>query len=350
KLVVDHLGAAWTGDYTAAGVGAIALDVNNLVAAPLTIRLAFQPPPGVAGGGSWITPGIVVPALSGWTTLEFRIQAGDLIAPIDAVATDAAATLAGVGRLRILHAAGETFRGDPILGQLDIDNIEALPRPITVGQFDDFEDGTTQGWVVGTGFGVTPLVPPASVPDAGPTGLGDDALRLTGIGGFGPGGKLVVDNHDAAWTGDYTAAGVGAILLDVNNLVAAPLTIRLALQPPPGVVGGGTWITPGIVVPAVDPELSGWTTLEFAIQAGDLIMPIDAVATDAAATLAGVGGLRILHAAGDTFRGDVIAGQLDIDNIEAVPEPSVALVSATSLATLCALRVARRACDGRRRT
>ena len=219
---------------------------------------------------------------------------------------------------------------------------------IVVGQLDDFQDGTTQGWTAGTGPSPigTPPVPPANAMGAGPAGLGDDALRLTGIGGIGPGSKLVVDHLGAAWTGDYTAAGVGAIALDVNNLVAMPLTIRLAFQPPPGVAGGGSWITPGIVVPA----LSGWTTLEFRIQAGDLIAPIDAVATDAAATLAGVGRLRILHAEGDTLRGDPILGQLDIDNIEAVPEPSVALVSATSLATLCALRVARRACDGRRRT
>ena len=344
KLVVDHLGAAWTGDYTAAGVGAIRLNVNNLVASPLTIRLALEPPSGVAGGGIWITPGEVVPALSGWTTLEFRIQAGDLIAPIDDVASDAAATLANVGRLRILHAAGNTFRGDPIAGQLDIDNVEALPRPITVGQLDDFQDGTTQGWAVGTGFGVVPPVPPANAMGVGPAGLGDDALRLTGIGGVGPGSKLVVDNLDAAWTGDYTAAGVGAIVIDVNNLVAAPLTIRLALEPPPGGAGGGTWITPGSVVPV----LSGWTTLEFGIEAGDLIAPVDAVATDAAATLADVGRLRILHAAGDTFRGDSIMGQLDIDNIEAVPEPSAALAAFASLATLCALRVVRLARGTRR--
>ena len=111
-----------------------------------------------------------------------------------------------------------------------------------------------------------------------------------------------------------------------------------------GGAGGGTWITPGSVVPV----LSGWTTLEFGIEAGDLIAPVDAVATDAAATLADVGRLRILHAAGDTFRGDSIMGQLDIDNIEAVPEPSAALAAFASLATLCALRVVRLARGTRR--
>ena len=68
-----------------------------------------------------------MPALSGWLTLYFLIEASDLL-PGDIDAIDAATTLADVGLLRIHHAVGDEFRADTFPGQLYFDNIE-VPEP-----------------------------------------------------------------------------------------------------------------------------------------------------------------------------------------------------------------------------
>lgn len=44
-------------------------------------------------------------------------------------------------------------------------------RAIVVGQIDDFQDGSTQGW---GGYAV-----PTNVPTGGPSGAGDKYLKLT---------------------------------------------------------------------------------------------------------------------------------------------------------------------------
>lgn len=191
---------------------------------------------------------------------------------------------------------------------------------VSVGNLDDFQDATTQGWVAALGVGLPP-VPPAVVADAGPTGAGDFALRLTGTGSpLGAGGKLVVNNVDSRWIGDYTAAGVGGLVVDVNNPNAVPLTLRVGIDEPPLVTVGGRWVTDGVVVPA----MSGWVTLVFSLDPADLL-PGDAQAIDASATLANVGVIRLIHSPAANYQGEPIAGQLDVDDVEAVPEPSLLL-------------------------
>jgi hypothetical protein len=78
----------------------------------------------------------------------------------------------------------------------------AVADPI-VDQVDDFEDGTTQGWIVNL-LGMAPPPPgalPINVPTGGPGGLGDNFLRLASLGGNGPGSRLVVINLAPRWTG-----------------------------------------------------------------------------------------------------------------------------------------------------
>lgn len=192
---------------------------------------------------------------------------------------------------------------------------------ITAGQIDDYQNGTTQSWVEGLN-GALPPVPPAVVANAGPDGAGDFALRLTAIGvAVGPGGKLVVNNNQSRWTGSYTAAGVNGIILDVRNPNAFPVTIRVGVDgPTPPAATGGRWITHGVALPAS----SGWRTLTFALRAQDLL-PGDAGATSAATTLANVAAIRIMHAPTATWQGAVVTGQLELDSVEALPEPSLAL-------------------------
>jgi len=195
---------------------------------------------------------------------------------------------------------------------------ERSAAQIAVGTFDGFQDGTTQGWVASLGFGIPP-VPPAAIANAGPTGAGDFALRLTATGSpNGAGGKLVVNNVDSRWTGDYAAAGVDAIMVDVNNPNAFPLTIRVGISESPSVSPSGLWVTQGAVVPAS----SGWVTLSLSLSPDDLL-PADGLALDANVTLANVGVIRLLHTEAVNYRGEAIAALLDVDNVEAVPEPSL---------------------------
>jgi hypothetical protein len=191
---------------------------------------------------------------------------------------------------------------------------------IAVGQIDGFQDGTTQNWVEGVG-GAIPPIPPAVVANAGPNGAGDFALRLTATGAVvGPGGKLVVNNVQTRWQGNYTAAGVNGIMLDVRNPNAFPVTMRIGIDGPAIGTTGGRWISAGVAVAAT----SGWQTLTFSLVPQDLL-PGDLAATSAATTLSNVGLLRVMHAPTATWQGAVVTGQLDLNDIEALPEPTLGL-------------------------
>lgn len=75
---------------------------------------------------------------------------------------------------------------------------------VTVDQVDTFEDGTTQGWVVGL-LGSAHPAPPINVPTNGPAGAGDHFLQLTAVGGDFAGSRLTVINA-TQWGGNYVAA------------------------------------------------------------------------------------------------------------------------------------------------
>ena len=58
-----------------------------------------------------------------------------------------------------------------ILPTLAVCLIQApLASAITLDQVDNFEDGTTQGWLVGL-LGAPHPAPPANIPDGGPLGV-----------------------------------------------------------------------------------------------------------------------------------------------------------------------------------
>jgi len=100
----------------------------------------------------------------------------------------------------------------------------SVAEGITFGQLDDFQDGTVQGWVSGL-FNAHPPINVAG----GPGGAGDAFLQVEAHGGSGPGSKLVTFNQDQ-WRGDYLAAGVTAIRMDIKNFSDNALTIRLLAQ------------------------------------------------------------------------------------------------------------------------
>ncbi len=183
----------------------------------------------------------------------------------------------------------------------------ALAAAVTLGQVDDFQDGTLQGWASG---GPNPN-PPIVVADQGPDGAGDWALVATANGTGGAGGRLVIFNSDQ-WTGDYLAAGVIAVGLDLLNLGMNELTIRLTLRGPG--FGDDFSTRQAAVVPAAP---GSYQRVVLSVLPGDLEF-VGFGDGDVLATLADVTEVRILHAVLPARIGDIVAGQVAIDNITAV--------------------------------
>lgn len=290
---------------------------SYLIATPAFAALPGAPAPDVI-----VDPGEVPIFDLNGDTVSFGPYDSLTFGPVPTNGTDSIDEVSGVGPNTPTNYAGVSGSVDASGGGFAL---------------DDFQDGTTQGWVASLGFGVPP-VPPAAIADAGPMGAGDFALRVTGTGSpFGAGGKLVVNNVDARWTGDYPGSGVAGVVLDVNNPNAFPLRIRLGIAEPQGTSVGGRWVTQAITVPA----MSGWVVLEYSL-APEHLLPGDAVAPDVDTTLANVGVLRILHSEMPSYSGDAIAGQLDVDNVEAVPEPGLGLGLVVGSIALARLRGHRR--------
>ncbi len=128
RLVVNNVQPRWQGSYTVAGIHGILVDVRNPNTYAVTLRVGIDGPTLGTTGGRWVSPGIVVPATSGWRMLAFSLLPQDLL-PGDAAATSAATTLANVGVFRIMHAPTATWQGAVVTGQLSLNDVEALPEP-----------------------------------------------------------------------------------------------------------------------------------------------------------------------------------------------------------------------------
>lgn len=209
---------------------------------------------------------------------------------------------------------------------------------VVLGQTDTFEDGTTQGWIVNVlGLGVHPA-PPANVATGGPAGADDNFLLLTSIGGQAAGSRMTV-NNGAQWSGDYLAAGIGAISMSVNNLGTNDLFLRLLFEDPmAGPPTNLAFSTDPVIVAAG----TGWQSIVFPIAPTDLTA-LNGTVLDA---LTGTTLLRLYHSVAPGFPGDPIVAQLGVDNIQAqapIPEPGTwALMLAGLGAIGLAMRRARK--------
>lgn len=197
---------------------------------------------------------------------------------------------------------------------------------VTPGQIDDFEDGTTAGWRIGlSGPGE-----PVNVPTGGPGGAGDAYLLLTANGAAGPGAKLVAINTEQ-WAGDYPAAGVVAIEMELANLGATDLALRLYFEDVgPGAANNAAASTEPVIVPSG----SGWISAVFPVGAGDLT----SIDGDAALALANAAVLRLYHAPTAAFPGPTIAAQLGVDDVRAVPEAARAAASLAAITGVALLQ------------
>lgn len=192
---------------------------------------------------------------------------------------------------------------------------------IVFGQIDDFENGTTMGWANGVpGYVV-------NVNTGGPAGTNDNFLQLT-ADGVGQGGRLTTFNLQQ-WLGNYVVQGVTAIQLDLRNQGSTQLSIRLAFKSAntadaPGFLSQAIVLAPG----------SGWQRFSISLTAANMIrVGNPAVYNTFFST--GVADVRIINQVGTTtLNGDFVTGQIGIDNIRAVPEPTTVALLAGGLGLL----------------
>ncbi len=179
-------------------------------------------------------------------------------------------------------------------------------RAVTLGQVDDFQNGTTQGWGGSFTFNIA---------DAGPNGVGDNALRVNS-------NNRVVIINSTQWVGDYTAAGITQVLIDIRHDSAFPLEMRLGIAQ--GVFGkdgiGDTYVSAeSISVPGDN----AWHSITIPILAADLVPSFANTSDppDAAVALAGLTHLRILHNPDpNDFRGAQGTVEFFLDNIQVVSD------------------------------
>ena len=198
---------------------------------------------------------------------------------------------------------------------------------LTRGQTDSFA-GSTEAWFVGGGpGGGGHPTPPVRIPGGGPAGAGDSYLQIGSTGFAGPGSRLAASNI-TQWAGDYVAAGVQAIELDLSNLGTTDLTIRLLFEDLSGSAPFNVAASRAVFLPAG----SGWTHVRF----GTTLADLEAVHGDAAAALTGADVVRMFHstqeAPADLFPGEPISALLGVDNITAVPEPASVILMVLGLA------------------
>jgi autotransporter-associated beta strand protein len=189
---------------------------------------------------------------------------------------------------------------------------------ITALQVDTFQDGTTENWSGGAS--------PSNISDGGPIGAGDAYLKISS-GTFGGRNHLLTYNQ-MQWTGNYKAAGVAGIEMDLKNFGDASLPIRITIRESPGgQATPGYSSTNAFMLPA-DGQ---WHTAQFFLTAADLtaVNPFSQPLAPLSTVLADVEDIRLMSAAQPAIIGDSINAQIGIDNITALPTPPVAWTGAS---------------------
>ena len=146
-------------------------------------------------------------------------------------------------------------------------------------------------------------------------GANDNFMQMTSDG-MGSGGRLTAFNLNQ-WLGSYIAQGVTTVEIDLRNQGNVPLSIRLAFKTE------NVQVTPGYLsAPMLLPVGSGWLHFSISITAANLIA-VGGPAPYNTFFSGGFADFRIIHEVGTAnLNGDFVIGQLGIDNIRAVPEPT----------------------------
>jgi hypothetical protein len=190
----------------------------------------------------------------------------------------------------------------------------AAEAAVILGQLQTFDD--PHGWVIGAG----PVIQnPTAVPVllGGPGGPGDPYLSIVSTGAAGPGSRLSAQNF-GEWSGDYLAAGIDRIEMNVRNFGNTDVHLRLLFLELAPFPVNMAFSTQAIVVPAG----TDWTSIQFNITPGALTSPLGS----AAGALSNASELRIFHNPAPFFidgQMPAIAANVGVDNIRALaPEPA----------------------------
>ena len=125
----------WAGDYIAAGITSIEMDVNHISPGSDTVELRVL----IHGPGGIFASTSLAPSLAGdtWEHLPFGLTVADLTYVSDGT-NNLASTLSAVSRLQVRHDEPDATTNPPglhpphITATVGIDNIEAVPEPTTV--------------------------------------------------------------------------------------------------------------------------------------------------------------------------------------------------------------------------
>ncbi|MGB0775396.1 MAG: hypothetical protein ACPG32_07655 [Akkermansiaceae bacterium] len=155
----------------------------------------------------------------------------------------------------------------------------------------------------------------------------NQVLYVSSSGGSSAGSRLVVPNDSTAWIGDYTAAGITAVEMDLVNNSSSTLMMRLGIE---GGGPGNRWTSSSPVT------LNSSDRGRFRLEFSDLS---SAGGNDLSAALANVSQIRILHTTSTgEWKGDNVSASFIVDNITLVPEPSSLAFFLITAATLLPLR------------
>jgi|GEM_PF-2435601 len=175
---------------------------------------------------------------------------------------------------------------------------------------DDFEDGTTQGWING---GTSPN-PPTNIPTGGPLGADDNFIEEVSSGVGMQGSRWVMFNNEPRWLGNYTEQQVISIRFEAKNAGNTDLNLRVAMQ------GTGTRIatTEAFVLPTTQTD---WVLVDIPILEEDFTLISGGASI--ADVLLNVQEIRIVSSVAPDFIGDQIDAVGHIDNIQGMPILSV---------------------------
>jgi hypothetical protein len=194
-------------------------------------------------------------------------------------------------------------------------------RAIALNQVDDFQDGTLKGWTGGSS--------PTNVATGGPAGAGDRYLRISANG------SNLGSFNNVQWAGDYSAATVGKIEMNLDNFGPNPVSLRVTLFTPGCSSGPGTctaWTSTTATTIAAG---SGWVTASFSLAEADLTQVFGSGTY--AASISNVERVLIRHDDGAPSPPGTTApvtATLGIDNVKALPEPSTLFGVITGAALL----------------
>ncbi|TXE20006.1 T9SS type A sorting domain-containing protein [Psychroserpens burtonensis] len=181
---------------------------------------------------------------------------------------------------------------------------------VSANQVDDFEDGTTQDWIIGNPSGAAS--PPVNVATEGPDGVDDNYLTYTSTPPEtgGAGSKMIVFNAAIQWSSNFTSEGIVAIKFDVRVLTN-DLNLRVAFQGPNG---KRICTTNAVNIVAG----SGWQSIIIPISASNFTAVGGSGAVSISDALAAVNTMRILSSDTPTWTNpDTVVATINLDNITA---------------------------------